>query len=117
MTPEKPKRALLVGHGLEPRPQFHEKTPLRREKKERNLRQGDEKKNAKCWAPHPPPPSGPRPSLFLGLGHHLPHLVIFLMFHFLNIFPFLFRFLFIFLFFFKKKKSLLFFILSLNLKC
>ena len=27
ITPEKPKRALWVGHGLEPRPQFHEKTP------------------------------------------------------------------------------------------
>ena len=37
MTPEKPKRALWVDHGLKPRPQFHE------EMKERNVRR---KKNA-----------------------------------------------------------------------
>ena len=29
MTPEKPKRKLWVGHGLEPRPQFHEETSER----------------------------------------------------------------------------------------
>ena len=34
MTPEKPKRTLWVGHGLEPRPQFHEKTPRERRKNE-----------------------------------------------------------------------------------
>ena len=33
MTPEKPKRAFWVGHGLEPRPQFHEKTQRQREER------------------------------------------------------------------------------------
>ena len=47
MTPGKPNRALWVGHGLEPRPQFHEKDP---EKKERNLER-ERGESAKFWAP------------------------------------------------------------------
>ena len=34
MTPGEPKWALWVGHGLEPRPQFHEKDPRERRKNE-----------------------------------------------------------------------------------
>ena len=39
-----------MGHGLEPRPQFHEKTPRERSKNEIC---GGRWKNAKCWASHP----------------------------------------------------------------
>ena len=42
MTPEKPKRALWVVHGLESRPQFHEKTP--RERQEKNEHCGSREK-------------------------------------------------------------------------
>ena len=52
MTPEKPRRALWEGHGLETRPQFHEET--QREKKERHLR----RKRGKTREVLGPPPFG-----------------------------------------------------------
>ena len=48
MTPEKPKRALWVDLGREPRPQFHEKDSPERGKKN-EVRGGRGEKNAKCW--------------------------------------------------------------------
>ena len=52
MTPEKPKRELWVGHGLEPRPQFHV-----------NEICGGKLKKTRFWPPPPfgPPPFGPPP--------------------------------------------------------
>ena len=71
MTPEKPKRTLWVLHGLDPRPQFHEKT-LQEGKKSQNV--SGERKSVKFWASHPsgPLPVGPTSlfgaELFQGLG-------------------------------------------------
>ena len=49
--------AFWVGHGLEPRPQFHEKTSPEREERMK-FPAGERKKSAKFLAPHP---SGPQP--------------------------------------------------------
>ena len=57
MTPEKPKRTLWVVHGLEPRPQFHEKTPQRDEKTTFAAEKGQKARNVGLptrWAPHTP---------------------------------------------------------------
>ena len=86
-TPEKPKRALWVGHGLAPLP-FHEKSPSERE--ERTTFATEWGKNAIFWAPLGPPPSHPptlQAPLFQGLGPR-PSFFIFLIFHCLLHFPF-----------------------------
>ena len=75
MTAEKPKRTIWVVHGLEPRPQFHEKT--RREKKTSEIWNGRRKKKSeKCWAAHGPSrhPLGPPRSGPPHLGPHSPTL-------------------------------------------
>ena len=62
--PENSKRAHLRAPALQTPPKFHEKTP--REKEERmKFPEGERKKRAKFWAPHPsgPQPFGPQ------LGH------------------------------------------------
>ena len=46
MTREKPKRALWVGHGLEPRPQFNEETP-QKEREERTKFAAEQEKKKK----------------------------------------------------------------------
>ena len=62
MTLEKPTRALWAGHDLEPRPQFHEKTP--REKERTKFAAADGKNSAKFWTLRPSGlhPSGVHPS-------------------------------------------------------
>ena len=65
VTPENLKRALWVDVGLEPQPQFHERTP-NGGRKDRNLR-WERKKSAKSRAVPPfgppPPTSGPQLAL------------------------------------------------------
>ena len=84
-TPEKPKRALWVGHGLKPRP-FHEKSPSEREARTKFATERRKKRD--FGGPLGPPPSHPptlQAPLFQGLGPR-PSFFIFLIFHFLCIF-------------------------------
>ena len=53
MTPEKPKRALWVVHGLESRPQFHEKTPRERQEKNEHCGSREKTKSENSGSSHP----------------------------------------------------------------
>ena len=61
---EKPKRAFWLGHGLEPRPPLHEKTP--RERRENDI--CGVKGKTRNFGPHP---SGTHPSNVHLSGHHI----------------------------------------------
>ena len=68
MTPEKPKRAIWVGHGLDPEPQFNEKAPDTEKKSELGTRRGQKKREILGLQPFGHPPSGSPP---FGQSPHL----------------------------------------------